>query len=69
MKVMDNKLFDVEPRKGKLHPGENVTVTFTYRHLIAGTDRLPVLFKLANGREILVPITAVLFETCTSSLK
>ena len=54
MKVMDNKLFDVEPRKGKLHPGENVTVTFTYRHLIAGTDRLPVLFKLANGREILV---------------
>ena len=54
MKVMDNKLFDVEPRKGKLYPGENVTVTFTYRHLIAGTDRLPVLFKLANGREILV---------------
>ena len=54
MKVMDNKLFDVEPRKGKLHPGENVTVTFTYRHLIAGTDRLPVFFKLANGREILV---------------
>ncbi len=54
MKVMDNKLFDVQPRKGHLTPGENVTVTFTYRHVMAGTDRLPVLLKLARGREILV---------------
>ena len=64
---MDNKLFEVEPRKGKLHPGENVTVTFTYRHLMAGTDRLPVLFKIENGREILVvnlTLTVYLFYIC-----
>ena len=54
MKVMDNKLFSVEPKNGKLEPGENVTITFTYHHVMAGTDRLPVLFKLTRGREILV---------------
>ena len=54
MKVMDNKLFTVEPMKGVLEPGECHTVTLTYRHIMPGTDRLPVLLKLARGREILV---------------
>lgn len=54
MKVMDNKLFSIEPQQGKLEPGECKTVSFTYRHTMAGTDRLPVLLKLARGREILV---------------
>ena len=54
MKVMDNNLFTIEPRKGKLDPGECGSVTFSYKHFIAGTDRLPVLLKLARGREILV---------------
>lgn len=54
MKVMDNKLFLVEPKKGRLEPGECQTVTLTYKHTMAGTDRLPVLLKLMRGREILV---------------
>jgi len=54
MKVMDNNLFTIEPKKGKLEPGECVSITFGYKHTIAGTDRLPVLLKLARGREILV---------------
>ena len=54
MKVQDNKLFLIEPKQGKLEPGETRTVTFTYKHIMAGTDRLPVLLKLAGGREILV---------------
>lgn len=54
MKVMDNKLFSINPQQGKLEPGECRTVSFTYRHTMAGTDRLPVLLKLARGREILV---------------
>ncbi len=56
MKVMDNKLFAVDPMKGVLEPGECHTVTLSYKHIIAGTDRLPVLLKLARGREILVSI-------------
>ena len=56
MKVMDNNLFTIEPKKGSMEPGECKTVTFTYKHTMAGTDRLPVLLKLARGREILVSI-------------
>lgn len=59
MKVMDNNLFTIEPRKGFLQPGECATVTFTYRHTMAGTDRLPVLLKLARGREILLNFIGV----------
>ena len=54
MKVQDNKLFVIEPKKGKLQPGENKVIKFTYKHIMAGTDHLPVLFKVARGREILV---------------
>ena len=32
MQVMDNKLFSIEPRGGKLLPGESHTVTLTYRY-------------------------------------
>jgi len=51
---MDNKLFSIEPKNGKLSPGETCSVTLTYRHAVVGTDRLPVTFKLSRGREILV---------------
>lgn len=60
MKVMDNKLFSIEPKGGTLDPGETETVTLTYCHAMAGTDRLPVLMKLARGREILVSIAKVI---------
>lgn len=59
MQVMDNKLFSIEPRKGKLLPGESLTVTLIYSHLFTGTNRLPVLFKVMRGREILVNFIGV----------
>lgn len=57
MKVQDNKLFVIEPKKGKMQPGESQVIKFTYRHTMAGTDRLPILFKVARGREILVSVS------------
>lgn len=54
MKVQDNKLFTIEPTKGKLEPGEMVRITITYRHLFTGQNKLPILMKLAKGREIMV---------------
>ncbi|XP_050388962.1 cilia- and flagella-associated protein 65 [Patella vulgata] len=62
MKVMDNKLFTIEPKRGHLQPGECQTVTFTYQHTMAGTDRLPVLLKLAQGRELLLNFIGVTVE-------
>lgn len=54
MRVMDNKLFSIEPRQGQLAPGQEQAISFSYRHEFAGTDRLPVMFKVSRGREILV---------------
>lgn len=54
MKVMDNKLFAISPKAGKLKAGGTCAVTFTYSHLMPGTDRVPVLLKLSRGREIMV---------------
>ncbi|KAK6315486.1 hypothetical protein J4Q44_G00150150 [Coregonus suidteri] len=62
MKVQENRLFNIEPRSGKLHPGQQKAVTFTYRHDFAGTDHLPVLFKLSHGREILLNFMGVTVE-------
>ena len=57
---MDNKLFVVEPKFGRLEPGVSQTITFTYKHEMPGTDRLPVLLKMAHGREILVGVLYLL---------
>ena len=54
LKVSQNKLFLVEPRGGVLEPGARQLTRFTYEHVIPGTDRIPVLLKIAKGREILV---------------
>ncbi|GFR66882.1 coiled-coil domain-containing protein 108-like [Elysia marginata] len=62
MKVMDNKLFQVTPKKGTLKPFDSTTVTFSYHHTMAGTDRLPVLLKIAGGREIMLNFVGVTVE-------
>ncbi|XP_046903244.1 cilia- and flagella-associated protein 65 [Hypomesus transpacificus] len=62
MKVQDNRLFSVSPRTGRLLPGQQKAVQFSYRHDFAGTDRLPVLFKLSHGREILLNFLGVTVE-------
>ncbi|XP_019896730.2 cilia- and flagella-associated protein 65 isoform X1 [Esox lucius] len=59
MKVQDNRLFNIEPRSGKLQPGQQRAVSFTYRHDFTGPNRLPVLFKLSHGREILLNFMGV----------
>jgi len=51
---MENKLFDIEPKRGRLRPGDSCTVTLSYKHSMIATDRLPITFKLNRGREILV---------------
>lgn len=34
MKVQDNRLFNITPRSGKLHPGQQKAVTFSYRYAL-----------------------------------
>jgi hypothetical protein len=54
MKVQDNKLFTIEPKKGHLEPGETARITITYKHIFTGQNKLPILMKLAKGREIML---------------
>ncbi|XP_048049329.1 LOW QUALITY PROTEIN: cilia- and flagella-associated protein 65 [Megalobrama amblycephala] len=62
MKIQEHRLFSISPRSGKLQPGQQRTVQFTYRHEFVGTDRLPVLLKLSHGREILLNFTGITVE-------
>ncbi|KAL0985623.1 hypothetical protein UPYG_G00159560 [Umbra pygmaea] len=62
MKVQEDRLFNIAPRSGKLHPGQQKSVTFTYRHDFSGLNRIPVLFKLSHGREILLNFLGVTVE-------
>ncbi|KAH9495755.1 Cilia- and flagella-associated protein 65 [Bulinus truncatus] len=54
IKVMENKFFEITPKKGTLKSGETINVTFQYSHTMVGTSRLPVLLKIARGREIMI---------------
>ncbi|XP_078260484.1 cilia- and flagella-associated protein 65 [Rhinoraja longicauda] len=54
MRIEDNRLFTVEPKSGRLRPGQRETIQLNYRHEFTGTDRIPVLLKLSHGREILL---------------
>jgi hypothetical protein len=54
MKVQDNKLFTIEPKRGHLEPGETVRITISYKHIFTGQIKLPILMKIAKGREIML---------------
>ncbi|XP_037831837.1 cilia- and flagella-associated protein 65 isoform X2 [Kryptolebias marmoratus] len=62
MKVQDHKLFQVSPHSGTLLPGQKRAVHFSYSHDFIGTNRLPVVFKLSYGREILLNFQGVTVE-------
>ncbi|XP_008257396.3 cilia- and flagella-associated protein 65 isoform X1 [Oryctolagus cuniculus] len=59
MRVQDNCIFSISPKAGGLSPGQEEMVQFKYSHVFTGTDRLPVLFKVSHGREILLNFVGV----------
>ncbi|XP_023366136.1 cilia- and flagella-associated protein 65 [Otolemur garnettii] len=59
MRVQDNCIFSISPKTGSLIPGQEQMVELKYSHLFIGTDRLPVLFKVSHGREILLNFIGV----------
>jgi hypothetical protein len=52
--VVNNNLFTVSPKRGKLNAGEKIIIKCSYVHSKLGTSSLPVLLKINRGREILV---------------
>ncbi|CAG5865404.1 unnamed protein product [Menidia menidia] len=68
MKIQDNQLFSVFPRSGTLLPKQKRAVHFYYSHDFVGTDRLPVVFKLSYGKEILLNFQGVTLDRDTPYL-
>ncbi|KAA3678922.1 uncharacterized protein DEA37_0015228 [Paragonimus westermani] len=54
LRVEADRLFNIEPKRAFLKPGEVVQVCITFRHHLPGSYQLPVLFKIEGGREIKV---------------
>ncbi|XP_058520276.1 cilia- and flagella-associated protein 65 [Ochotona princeps] len=59
MRAQDNCIFSISPKAGSLSPGQEEMVELKYSHVFTGTDRLPVLFKVSYGREILLNFIGV----------
>ncbi|XP_008823962.1 cilia- and flagella-associated protein 65 isoform X2 [Nannospalax galili] len=59
MRAEDNCIFSISPKTGSLNPGQEQMIELKYSHLFIGTDRLPVLFKVSHGREILLHFIGV----------
>lgn len=45
-------LFQIEPRKGHLEPGEHAFVKFTYCHHVEGIHNFPAILQVTDGRSI-----------------
>ncbi|CAF4004346.1 unnamed protein product [Rotaria magnacalcarata] len=62
MKLQDNKIFSINPKKGTLKKGSNVTITITYKHIFAGQHTLPAIFKVGRGRQIMLNLVGISVE-------
>ncbi|CAM2698531.1 unnamed protein product, partial [Rotaria socialis] len=62
MKLQDNKIFCINPKKGTLNKGSNVTITITYKHIFAGQHTLPAIFKVGRGRQIMLNLVGISVE-------
>ena len=47
-------MFTVHPKQGVINPDEKCVVIVSYKHDVVGTHRIPVLFKIDKGKEVLV---------------
>eukprot|EP00106_Octopus_bimaculoides_P000217 XP_014767659.1 PREDICTED: coiled-coil domain-containing protein 108-like isoform X2 [Octopus bimaculoides] len=62
LKILEENIFTVTPQKSVVQPGESIDVRLSYNHTHLGTYRLPVLFKMKYGREILINFVGVTVE-------
>lgn len=54
MKLQDNRIFSINPKKGILKKGSNVIITISYKHIFAGQHTLPAIFKVGRSRQIML---------------
>ena len=62
MKLQDNKIFIIQPRKGTLARGASVTITLSYKHIFAGQHTLPAIFKVGRSRQVMLNLVGTSVE-------
>ena len=62
MKLQDNRIFSISPKKGILKKGSNVTITISYKHIFAGQHTLPAIFKVGRSRQIMLNLVGISVE-------
>lgn len=50
--IMDNELFEVSPKAGHVAGGETVTFTLSYNYRTAGKHDLPLVLRIAKGKQM-----------------
>ena len=59
--VLKDKIFELEPRKGKLEPNECCNIRLKYNFKEKGNHQLHVLFQVVNGKPLIFKFDAVCF--------
>jgi hypothetical protein len=62
MKLQDNRIFSINPKKGILKKDSNVTITISYKHIFAGQHTLPAIFKVGRSRQIMLNLVGTSVE-------
>lgn len=59
--VLKEKIFELEPRKGKLEPNECCNIRLKYNYKEKGNHQLHVIFQVVNGKPLIFKFDAVCF--------
>ena len=59
--VLKDKIFELEPRKGKLEPNECCNIRLKYNYKEKGNHQLHVIFQVVNGKPLIFKFDAICF--------
>ena len=59
--ILKDKIFELEPRKGKLEPNECCNIRLKYNFKEKGKHQLHVLFQVVNGKPLIFKFDALCF--------
>ena len=59
--VLKDKIFELEPKKGKLDPNECVNIRLKYNNKEKGNHKLHVIFQVVNGKPLIFQLNAICF--------
>ena len=59
--ILKDKIFELEPRKGKLEPNECCNIRLKYNYKEKGNHQLHVIFQVVNGKPLIFKLDALCF--------